>query len=196
MERVPFLYEQAFQWYTSFDPLGDLIDRPNPTPALKLLSKLLDHLTGHCSWPPNRIHLFGFAQGGSVAAEFGIKWWKSETTKLAQSNSESDTAQFPRPLGSIVSVAGPLLSFPTLSKICDTPVLVFHRPPPSACALPSEAITAFKKGFESVVEVRMGGADGMPQGMDEWEPIMRFWSERLGKRQIDGLYEVLSGTAP
>ena len=195
LQRVPFLYAQAFQWYTSFDPLGDLIDRPNPTPALHLLSKVLDHLIHHCSWPPNRIHLFGFAQGGSVAAEFGIKWWKSVMEKQVQPNTTNDTAQFIRPLGSIVSVSGPLLSYPTLSKNCETPVLVFHRSPPSESALPSSAITAFKKAFESVVEVTMGSAEGMPRSKDEWEPIMRFWSEQLGRRQADGLYEVFSGMA-
>ncbi|KAG6335176.1 hypothetical protein ID866_3920 [Astraeus odoratus] len=43
-EQIPFLYEQAYQWYTSFDPLGDLIERPNPTSALDLLSSVFDHL--------------------------------------------------------------------------------------------------------------------------------------------------------
>jgi hypothetical protein len=62
--------------------------------------------------------------------------------------------------------------------------------------LSSSAITAFKKAFESVVEVKIGGAEGMPRSKDEWEPVMRFWSERLGRRQVDGLYEVLGGMAP
>jgi len=172
LKRIPFLYEQAFQWYTSFDPLGELIDRPNPTPALKLLLQVLDHLVQYCSWPPNRIHLFGFAQGGSVAAELL------------------------RPLGSIVSIVGPLLSYPTLSKKCQTPVLVYHRPPLSESTLSSSAITAFKKAFDSVLEVKIRGAEGMPRSKDEWEPIMKFWSVQLGRRQLDGLYEVLSGSAP
>jgi len=189
-EQIPFLYQQAFQWYTSFDPLGDMIDRPNPTPALKLLSKLLDHLIQHCSWPPSRIHLLGFAQGGSVAAEFGLKWWKSEMKRQVQSSSEGDTAQVIRPLGSIVSISGLLLSYPTLSKKCQTPVLLFHRSPLSESA---SSINDFKRGFESVVEVTIGGVEGMPRSKDEWEPIMRFWSEQLGRRQVDGLCEVLSG---
>jgi hypothetical protein len=113
--------------------------------------------------------------------------------RQVQSSGEGDTAHVLRPLGSIVSISGPLLSYPTLSKKCQTPVLVFHRSPPSESA---SSIKAFQKGFESVVEVKMGGAEGMPRSKDEWEPIMRFWSERLGRRQVDGLYEVLSGTAP
>jgi hypothetical protein len=112
------------------------------------------------------------------------------------STSEGDTTHVLRPLGSIVSIGGPLLSYPTLSKKCPAPVLVFDRSARSESALSSGAITAFKKAFDNVVEVKMGGADGMPRSKDEWEPIMRFWSERLGRRQIDGLYEVLSGTTP
>ncbi|KAF8867427.1 hypothetical protein CPB85DRAFT_1246968, partial [Mucidula mucida] len=98
-EQIPYLYEQAFQWYESFDPLGELIPHPNPTAALDLLSNITEHLVNGCHWPPARIHFFGFAQGGSVAAEFGIRWVKSHL----DSN-----------FGSITSVAGPLLSYPTL----------------------------------------------------------------------------------
>lgn len=63
-------------------------------------------------------------------------------------------------------------------------------------ALPDSAITAFKKAYEHIVNVKMNGADGMPRSKDEWEPVMRFWSERLGRRQMDGLYEVMSGATP
>jgi len=195
-EQIPFLYEQAFQWYPSFDPLGELIDRPNPTTALELVSKVLDHLIDHCSWPLNRIHLFGFGQGGSVAAEIVIEWWKFEMQKQSNSNGESNTVDLLRPLGSIVSIAGPLLSYPTLSKICKTPVLIFYPSPPSELALSHDAITAFKRAFEIVVEAKISGAEGMPRSKEEWEPIMRFWSNQLGRRQVDGLYEVLSDTAP
>lgn len=33
----------------------------------------------------------------------------------------------------------------------------------------------------------------MPRSREEWEPIMRFWSEKLSRRQVGGLYEVMSG---
>lgn len=114
----------------------------------------------------------------------------------AQSSGGSDTAHLPRSLGSIVSISGTLLSYPTLSKICPTAVLIFHRPPPSESALSSSAIAAFKKAFGSVVEVKIAGAEGMPGSKDEWQPIMSFWSQLLGRRQVDGLYEILSGTVP
>ncbi|KAJ7337365.1 hypothetical protein DFH08DRAFT_252697 [Mycena albidolilacea] len=171
-DQVPFLYEDSFAWFPSFDDLGELIERPNPTPALLLLDRVFRHLTDDCAWPINRIHLFGFAQGGSVAAEFGIKMAR-ET------------------LGSIVTVSGPLLSYPTVSTLSLTPLLVAYRP----SAVPSSALTAFKKGFHRVVEHKMGADGGMPASKPEWEPIMRFWSEVLARRRVEGVYEVMSGIA-
>ncbi|KAI0776568.1 hypothetical protein BD413DRAFT_490783 [Trametes elegans] len=200
-EKIPFLYEEAYQWYTSFDPLGELLERPNPTPALELLAKVVDHLVKYCAWPPHRIHFFGFAQGGSVAAEFALKFWRSELSLQQKSlpapsdSSSSSQEQKARSLGSVVSVSGPLLSYPTLQKPCPTPLLIFHRPSSAETALRSSAIPEFKKGFEKVEEVKMRG-EGMPRSKEEWQPIMRFWSEHLGRRQMDGLYEVMTGVAP
>ncbi|KAI0632624.1 hypothetical protein C8Q77DRAFT_1271766 [Trametes polyzona] len=198
-EKIPYLYEEAYQWYTSFDPLGELLDRPNPTPALELLGKVVNHLVKDCAWPPQRIHFFGFAQGGSVAAEFALKYWKAELSLQQKAlTSSPDTAPSnagPRSLGSVVSVCGPLLSYPTLQKACPTPLLIFHRPPPAESALRSGAIAELKKGFAKVEEVKMTG-EGMPRSKEEWEPFMRFWSEHLARRQMDGLYEVMAGMAP
>ncbi|KAL0573900.1 hypothetical protein V5O48_008048 [Marasmius crinis-equi] len=186
-EKIPFLHEEAYQWYTSFDQLGDLIDRPNPTPALDLLSKLFAHLTDHCGWSSDKIHLFGFAQGGSVALEFAIKHFRQN------SNANGTSGR----LGSVVSISGPLLSYPTLSSPCPTPVLAVYRPPPAEPHFTSGDLTALKKAFGSIREGKMPprGA-GMPSSREEWEPIMRFWSERLSRRQVDGLYEVMSGITP
>lgn len=175
----------------SFDPLGELLDRPNPTPALELLRKVLDHLIQECHWLPQRIHFFGFAQGGSVAAETGLQWWRSEIEKQKQ----SDGQHIPQPLGTVVTISGPLLSYPTLTQPCTTPLLVFHRPLPAETALPNGAVTALKKAYSHFVEAYMPG-EGMPRSKQEWEPIMRFWSERLGKRHMDGLYEVMSSITP
>ncbi|KAI0050265.1 hypothetical protein FA95DRAFT_1555768 [Auriscalpium vulgare] len=185
--QIPYLYEDAFQWYPSFDHLGELIAQPNPTPALDYVLKVLDHLTRDCAWPPHHIHLFGFAQGGSVAAESALKWWRRELDVQ-----KGPTSSEARPLGSVVSVGGPLLSYPTLQTVCPTPILVFRRLPPAEDALASEALAAFRKGFSLVVEAKRSG-EGMPRSKDEWYPIMKFWSERLGRRQVEGLYEVMSG---
>ncbi|KAI8992745.1 hypothetical protein BD414DRAFT_482062 [Trametes punicea] len=197
-EKIPFLYEEAYQWYTSFDPLGELLERPNPTPALELMTKVIDHLVNDCSWSVNRIHFFGFAQGGSVAAEFALKFWRAELSQQQKSLSSSSNPtagqHAPRSFGSVVSVSGPLLSFPTLQKPCPTPLLIFHRPAPAESALRSTAIAELKKGFGRVEEFKMKG-EGMPRSKEEWEPIMRFWSEHLGRRQMDGLYEVMAGIA-
>jgi len=188
-QRIPYLYEQAFQWYPSFDPLGDVLAHPNPTTAIDYMMRVLDHLVGDCAWPPHRIHLFGFAQGGSVAAESAQKWWR-RTLQLQQQKSDSVVSV--QPFGSVVSVGGPLLSYPTLSTLCTTPVFVFHRPSHAEPSLPKDALPAFRKGFTTVVDVEKSG-EGMPRSRDEWHPIMQFWSERLGRRQVDGLYEVMTG---
>lgn len=186
---IPFLYEEAYQWYPSFDQLGDLIERPDPTSSLNLLKDVLNHLTGECGWPPHRIHFFGFAQGGSVAAEASLQWWRRELELSSQSR-VTDKQTPVRPLGSLVTISGPLLSYPTLSKPCETPVFVFRRPR----ELKNGALDAFRKGFSRVKDVECVG-EGMPRAnlREEWQPIMQFWSEVLGRRPGDGLYEVKTG---
>ncbi|TFK31599.1 hypothetical protein BDQ12DRAFT_618622 [Crucibulum laeve] len=196
-EQVPFLYEESYQWYQSFDDLGEMIERPNPTVGIDLLSKVVDYLVKECKWPPNRIHFFGFAQGGSMASEFGVHWWRQQlqSTKVLPASGDSmSTPPVLSALGSIISISGPLLSYPTLSTLCPTPVLVVHRPPPAEPSLPAGSLTAFKKAYHSVSQVKLSAKGaGMPSSKEEWEPIMRFWSEKLGRRQVEGLYEVISG---
>ncbi|KAF5350525.1 hypothetical protein D9756_008704 [Leucocoprinus leucothites] len=203
-EQIPFLYEEAYQWYTSFDPLGELITSSNPTPAIQLLDKVVTHLTTECKWPLNRIHWFGFAQGGSVVAEFGLWWWKEKqllpARKALPSTAAGNTTTAEAPttsFGSITTISGPLLSFPSSSTHSPTPVLAISRPRPSELAFSANDISAFKRGFRVVKEVKYENpSGGMPVGKAEWEPVMRFWSERLEKRVGDeaGLYEVLSGS--
>lgn len=193
LNRVPFLYEDAFQWYTSFDGLGELIERPNPTPALDLLEKVIEHLIDGCAWPSHRIHLFGFAQGGSVAAEFGIKWWKKH--RNSQTPADSPSSAMDGTLGSIISISGPLLSYPTLSIKNPTPILIVHNLLPSESALPANAVADIKKAYDSVTE-KTSKERGMPSSKAGWQPIMEFWSTHLGRRQVDGLYEVMNGAVP
>ncbi|KJA14560.1 hypothetical protein HYPSUDRAFT_72507 [Hypholoma sublateritium FD-334 SS-4] len=177
---VPFLYEDAWQWFPAFDGLGAPLITPDPTPAIDFLTVALAHLTGPCAWPPDRIHLFGFAQGGTAAAELAVSKWSKDHTALA----------------SVVSISGALLSYPTLSTVCPTPILIAHRPPPAESPLPPTALAVLKRTFGSVTESRMSAArEGMPVGRDEWEPIMRFWSQRLSRRREEGLYEVMTGAA-
>jgi len=153
----------------------------------------------------NHIHLFGFAQGGSVAAEFVIDLWKQQQLRIVKKekstidDSNFDNRSLEHPLvslGSIVTVSGPLLSYPTISTLCPTPILVTHRSPPSDMALPPGAFTAFNKAFGSVTESKMESKGmGMPASKQEWDPIMQFWSQHLERRQVEeGLYEVMSGS--
>jgi len=194
-EQVPFLYEESYQWFTSFDDLGEMIERPNPTPAIQYLTKTIDHLINDCAWPIDRIHFFGFAQGGSVAAEFVVDHWKQRQLRADQAGGNSEQEESIPSFGSIVTVSGPLLSYPTLSTLSPTPIVVAHRSHPSDMALLPGALTAFNKAFSSVTESKMDAKKsmGMPASKEEWEPIMRFWSRRLPRRQAEGLYEVLSG---
>ncbi|CAE7066469.1 unnamed protein product [Rhizoctonia solani] len=71
-DLIPFLDqgEEMYQWYTSFTSLGELIERPNPMPAVERIHKLIGYLQAS-GW--SNIHLFGFAQGGSVALESAVR---------------------------------------------------------------------------------------------------------------------------
>ncbi len=153
---------------------------------------MLHHLVNDCGWPAPRIHLFGFAQGGSVAAESALRWWRRHLQQQQEQESAGNNIMSVQPLGSVVTVGGPLLSYPTLSAACPTPVLVFRRPQPAEPFLLRDALPAFRKGFSRVVDVKMSGV-GMPHSKDEWFPIMELWSGQLGRRQVDGLYDVMTG---
>lgn len=167
--------------------MGELLTSPDPTPALSIISQVLSHLIDICLWPEERIHLFGFGQGGSVVSEFALRHWREgKGRKISELNSEYSTAG---KLGSVVSVEGPLLSFPTLTPPCDTPILFFHR------SSSVSDVKAFKKGFSSLSDVQMPGQEGsMPKGK-EWAKIVEFWSRMLGIRDIEmeGVYPVISG---
>ncbi|EJU04692.1 hypothetical protein DACRYDRAFT_47218 [Dacryopinax primogenitus] len=185
--RIPFLEEDAFQWYPSFDPLGDLLTRPDPTGAVDVLLLTLKALVDDCHWPVNKIHLFGFAQGGSVAAELAVRVWQDRVFP-----SGGETVE-PLALASVVTIGGPLLEHPTFTPACATPILVFHRLPPSASALPSSAVRAFERAFQEMKELKITGGEGMPRSREEWEPVMRFWAGVLGRRVPEDLLEVVAG---
>ncbi|GAA5853730.1 hypothetical protein JCM8547_007426 [Rhodosporidiobolus lusitaniae] len=187
-ERVPLLEEEAWQWWDSFDQLGELIQNPNPSATLHLLTKLIEYLTAPlpssdspsssssssaksppagsgCGWLPSQIHLFGFQQGGSLAGEFALSWARSRPSSPH--------------LGSIVAVTAPLLSHPTtLSSKAQTKVALVYRKTTLEETMVGAA--SWKKGFENVKEIRLEGGrgrEGMPRGMEEWREIMRFWMD-------------------
>jgi hypothetical protein len=141
-----------------------------------------------------RIHLLGFAQGGTVAAEFVLEYWKRSIRAAQERGNDGD--ELAGSLGSVISISGPLISYPTLSKPTSTPLLIFHRPPPSQSALLPADLKALQKAYTAVTEVNGGNGEGMPRSKEEWEPIMRFWSTKLGRRLGEDLYEFMGGRAP
>lgn len=163
-------------WYQSFTvPDFMPVTSPNPAEILKTLTAFLAHLIT-LGWAYNDIHLFGFAQGGSVALQLALALPASTR------------------LGSVTSCSGPLLSLPTLAQN-QTPCLVLHRP---SSPLSKADLAALHKGFRDVREVSFKSGDGMPRGAPEWEPVMKFWSEVLGREETSmggggEMYEVLSG---
>lgn len=144
--------------------------------------EFIQYLTQECHWTTSKIHLFGFGQGGSVASELALKVWKE--------SSQKDN------LGSLVTISGPLLSYPT-GVACATPLLIVYRPGSQESGLSNSDLTAFKKGFgDRIVEEKLRGEkEGMPSSREEWLPVMQFWSDVLSRRmQGQGLYQVVKPT--
>ncbi|WFD33463.1 hypothetical protein MCUN1_000276 [Malassezia cuniculi] len=110
--RVPLLEEEAWMWWDSFDTLGE-----NPRHAIGALAGLLSYIH-ELGWPQERIHLFGYAQGGSLALETLV----AERRSLA--------------VGSVVSVVGPLLSHPTFSPALSVPLMLITRIPAAVLQTP------------------------------------------------------------
>ncbi|GAA5972566.1 hypothetical protein JCM11641_001902 [Rhodosporidiobolus odoratus] len=204
-KRVPLLEEDAYQWWDSFDSLGEIIHNPNPTATLSLLTKVIEYLcaplapsssssssssnpsssaTSGCAWHPSQLHLVGFVQGGSCAAELALHWSRTHSPESH--------------LGSVISISAPLLSHPTLSVKARTRAAVVYRR--TTMEERMVGVASWKKGFESVKEIKLEGGrgrEGMPRGMDEWREIMRFWSETLLRRsatEMQGdVYEIAGG---
>lgn len=170
LKRVPLLEEEAWTWWDTFDMLGELLPNPDPTQAIGVLQKLLHYLCatpqeGGCGWQSQQIHLFGFGQGGSLALETLV-------------------SRRPASLGSVVSVCGPLLSFPTFTPPLDTPVCVVTRFAPPVLASSSQAksqMAAYRKAFAHLTPLnfpptRAPVEERMIQGA-EWRDIHTFWAK-------------------
>lgn len=161
--RVPILEEDAWMWWDSFDSLGEVITQPDPRRALRDMQNLFAYLTapnteGGCGWSMQHIHVFGFAQGGTVLLE-----------SLAAMRAQT--------LGSATSVCGPLLSLPTYSPSLSVPVCFVTRSQSASSAV-REHVRAVERGFQYVTHLHYNTPDmGMIQG-SEWGDIMRFWSPR------------------
>lgn len=189
--RVPLLEEEAWMWWESFDALGEctLTDlayeanaavntHPDPRHAIQALSSLLGYLRaapedGGCGWPAHRIHLFGYAQGGSLVLE-----------TLAAERTAAQAL-----CSSAVSVCGPLLSLPTFSPLLDTPVCLVTRFPAAAVQSSAQArsvLAAARKAFKNVTHINFPPKDPMlTEDMvrgTEWPTVLEFWTRFLKNR--------------
>ncbi|KAK4055027.1 hypothetical protein OIO90_003368 [Microbotryomycetes sp. JL221] len=210
--QIPLLEEEAFAWWPSFTELGELIPNPNPSKTVTLLIKLIEHLTSSepgPAWQANQLHLFGFAQGGSCAAELALSWSRhvriqqtpttipkigspSQHTSASKASTSDETLQ----LGSIVAVSAPLLSHPSIgSQKCGTKVLLVSRRGEDRLV----GSGSWRKAFENVKDIVLssGQSQSMLRGQAEWIEVMRFWSETLVRRsqlELSGeLYTINSG---
>ncbi|CAE7218088.1 unnamed protein product [Rhizoctonia solani] len=154
-DLIPFLDqgEEMYQWYTSFTSLGELIERPNPMPAVERIHKLIGYLQAS-GW--SNIHLFGFAQGGSVALESAVR--------------------LPGGVKSVVSIGGGLVESPTRAGPGSGTRVLYAGPRVDEQGL--------RKGFINVQTENMDGVR-MIRG-EEWSLVMRFWSEVLERRGPEG----------
>lgn len=190
--RIPYLLPSdppAYQYFPLYTLLGEPISAPNPTAVLERLVSMLKYLVNECQWPEDRIHLFGFGQGGSVAIELARSWAREQMNAGSKSNTGSGT------LASVTTVSGPLLSHPTPNaKPSLTPLLIVHRPRSNESGLTGADVRALKKVFGGrvvVEEIGDDGKEGMPASRNEWLGIMRFWADVLARKIVgEGIYKV------
>ncbi|KAF9163229.1 hypothetical protein DFQ26_002784 [Actinomortierella ambigua] len=178
---VPYLNEEAWQWYPSFDLLtGEQLGPDRPERMLQMkqtvrpaLVKLLQHFIQYCGFSADRIILFGFSQGGSVAL---------------------DVAAFGGiNLKAIISIGGYLMEesqnvVPKTSPLT-TRVFVLHGAK-DYTVVPKIAKDKFKY-IERVfgkantgLHIVEGMGGGMPNSETGWRPIMTFFADVLEYRNV------------
>lgn len=159
-----------------------VIQNPHPGKAIDLLRALLTYLTspdtqGGCNWDPKNIHLFGFAQGGSLLLETLIQ-------------------MRPREWGSATSVCGPLLSLPTFSPALTTPLCYVTRFQKAllASARARTSITAVQRAFVHTTHYNFTDTQQEMVHGSEWKNIIsfwsRFWSQKSSWERDGELYRV------
>ncbi|KAM0791768.1 hypothetical protein ACM66B_004032 [Microbotryomycetes sp. NB124-2] len=203
-ERIPLLEEEAYQWWSSFTELGELIPNPNPSKTMTLLIQLIEHLTSPApgpAWLPNQIHFFGFAQGGTCAAELALAWSRHIRLRPASTTfSNISTPSLDGQLASIVAVSASMLSHPSIgAQKSTTKVLLVSRPNEERVVGPGSWTKAFGNVKHVVLSSNSRQGQAMLRGQAEWMEVMRFWSETLVQRsqlELSGdLYTVHGGIA-
>ncbi|EIW68459.1 hypothetical protein TREMEDRAFT_32307 [Tremella mesenterica DSM 1558] len=199
-DPIPLMENPSYSWYDTFDPFFNPLPSPSPTKHLSRLLELLSILTSTepqgLGWEMNKIHLFGWGQGGSMVLEIGYENEKDENKRKSE---KSENVR----LGSITSICASLLSHPTTQMNLSTPICLFTRiDPRSAKGKKEESV--LRRAFKVVRIVRPltaislrrvdgEGGEDMPKGKEEWMEIMRFWGQVLYREQNWGgeVYEVV-----
>lgn len=174
------------------------IVNPNPTVFLNAFQSLIDYLIrpveqNGCGWPPDSIHLFGFAHGATAALEGVIAFTRRQKSQKAKGEERPDETKtpsrsYPIELGSIVSIYGDFLSHPTFTPPLNIPILAITI---------NQTESLIKKAFKNGKVVTFSSISSqprMPQNEQEWRTIMIFWSRVLRNRakwELDGnLYTI------
>jgi pimeloyl-ACP methyl ester carboxylesterase len=153
------------------------------THTLPLLIKLFRYLVADLEWDLERIHLFGWGQGGSVALEMARYLGLNGLGETNRNQPEQSTRLDAKRLGSATSICGPLLSGLSVNQTLNisTPVFYFSR----IATTTTESKTqksflqrTFKPETTTFIAGRSTGRGDvrMLQGADEWAPVMKFWS--------------------
>ncbi|KAI1315912.1 hypothetical protein EDD11_000226 [Mortierella claussenii] len=190
---VPYLEEEGWQWFPSFNVLtGELLGPDSPERMVQVeqlvrpeLVKFIRHCVEYCHFDPQRIILFGFSQGGEIALD------------LAAFGGYN--------LNGVISVAGYLMEEARNKEAATkltTRVLIMQGDKDDSQTI-KEAQDRFKyvqRVFgKSLVEQKIveGMGHGMPNSEAGWRPLMEFFAHQLHSRQtaledMADVYEVKS----
>ncbi|WWC63491.1 uncharacterized protein I303_106094 [Kwoniella dejecticola CBS 10117] len=209
-DPIPLMDHPSFSWYPTFTPTYDPlpVENHNPTTHLPKLRALITKLISpEVGWELNQIHLFGFAQGGTMVLELGLSVGKDPLSPAISSSSSSssgestgsrskgkagdgkgDSRKVGR-FGSITSICGPILTHPTTNLNIQTPICYFTRYTLTSSVYKKQ-ITILKRAFKEVIELHApssssGGVERMPGNKEEWWGIMRFWGQILNRKSDD-----------
>lgn len=203
--KIPVQCDVNADW--NITPSSADVPNPDPSAAVKLMVSILTELTtavqssgktASSTWRMSDIHLFGFAQGGSLAIEVGRAIHRR--TFSAIPGEEGTT------LGSIISIQGSPMTLPTSgTSPTSTPILYVSRPAANQAKAHAD-LASLRRAYKKVTDIALSRKEGdalsmlgMPRDRGEWQPVMYFWSEKLKRKsawELDGdLLEVTRGAS-
>ncbi|KAF9317761.1 hypothetical protein BG003_000369 [Podila horticola] len=173
---VPYLEEEGWTWYPSFNNLtGELLGPDSPERLLQVKQKirpnlvsLVKHFVDKCGFASHKIFLFGFSQGGEMAL---------------------DLAAFGGvPLGGVISIGGYLMdevqNDPPALKQMPTQVLVLQgdKDDTRPIKVAKDKFKYIQRIFGAsncVQKIVDGMGHGMPTNEAGWQPLMVFFANNL-----------------